>query len=162
MGGADPKDQMLQPYLLEWKKGSKWYVKLFKRLLSVTIHNEVVIYCFLPASKKLTHSHWGCTSLRNWFTGLKYLITYIDVVMLNYLLNDSLNTTLWWRFLPPERSLNLGDGVWCAHDNEEGRNQLTGALWNWFVLSWLLQELPHRSQLLIGFLMLHMYIFHYK
>jgi hypothetical protein len=33
MLGVDLKDQMLQPYLLERKKGTKWYVKLFKQLL---------------------------------------------------------------------------------------------------------------------------------
>jgi hypothetical protein len=31
MLGVDLKDQMLQPYLLERKKSTKWYLKLFKR-----------------------------------------------------------------------------------------------------------------------------------
>jgi hypothetical protein len=30
MGDVDLKDQKLQPYLLERKRGSKWYVKLFR------------------------------------------------------------------------------------------------------------------------------------
>jgi hypothetical protein len=30
MCGVDLKDQKLQPYLLERKKGSKWYIKLFR------------------------------------------------------------------------------------------------------------------------------------
>jgi hypothetical protein len=34
----------------------------------------------------------------------------------------------WRRFLPPEGSLNLREGVWCAHDKAKGRNQSTGAL----------------------------------
>ena len=44
MLGVDLKDQMLQPYLLERKKGTKWYLKLFRRLLNVAIHNSMVIY----------------------------------------------------------------------------------------------------------------------
>jgi hypothetical protein len=48
MLGVDLKDQLLQLHLLERKKGTKWYLKLFKRLLSVAIHNSVVIYqCLL-------------------------------------------------------------------------------------------------------------------
>jgi hypothetical protein len=52
MGGVDLRDQKLQPYPLKQKKGSKWYVKLFKRLLNVTIHNSMVIYWSLQANKK--------------------------------------------------------------------------------------------------------------
>lgn len=44
MGGVDLKDQKLQPFLLERKKGSKWYIKLFKRLLNVSIHNAYIVY----------------------------------------------------------------------------------------------------------------------
>jgi hypothetical protein len=44
MGGVDLKDQTLQGYLLDRKKGSKWYMKLFQRLLNVTVHNALVIY----------------------------------------------------------------------------------------------------------------------
>jgi hypothetical protein len=44
MGGVDLKDQMLQPYLLETKKGNKWYIKFFKRLINVAIHNTMVLF----------------------------------------------------------------------------------------------------------------------
>ncbi|CAK1602485.1 unnamed protein product [Parnassius mnemosyne] len=40
MGGIDRKDQMLEPYLLERKRCVKWNMKLFKRLLNVTILNS--------------------------------------------------------------------------------------------------------------------------
>jgi hypothetical protein len=53
MLGVDLKDQMLQPYLLERKKSTKWYLKLFKRVLSVAIHNTVVIYRPLPNNKNM-------------------------------------------------------------------------------------------------------------
>ena len=33
MGEVDLKDQLLQPYLLERKKMTKWYIKLFRRPL---------------------------------------------------------------------------------------------------------------------------------
>jgi hypothetical protein len=41
MLGVDLKDQMLQLYLLERKKSTKWYLILFKRLLSLAIHNAI-------------------------------------------------------------------------------------------------------------------------
>ncbi|XP_023725727.1 piggyBac transposable element-derived protein 4 [Cryptotermes secundus] len=53
MLGVDLKDQMLQPYLLERKKGTKWYLKLFKRLLNVAIHNSMVIYRSHPNKQNL-------------------------------------------------------------------------------------------------------------
>ena len=45
MGGVDLKDQLLQPYLLETKKMTKWYIKLFRRLLNTTVLNCMVICC---------------------------------------------------------------------------------------------------------------------
>jgi hypothetical protein len=44
MGAVDWKDQKLQGYLLERKKGSKWYTKLFRRLLNVNMHKAPVVY----------------------------------------------------------------------------------------------------------------------
>lgn len=53
MLGVDMKDQMLQPYLLERKKSTKWYQKLFKRLLGVAIRSTMVIYLCLPNNKNM-------------------------------------------------------------------------------------------------------------
>jgi hypothetical protein len=44
MGGVDKKDQLLQTYLVERKRMSKWYMKLFRRLLNATVLNSLVIY----------------------------------------------------------------------------------------------------------------------
>lgn len=44
VSGMYLKGQMLQPYLLGQKKGIKWYLKLFKRLHSVAVHNAMVMY----------------------------------------------------------------------------------------------------------------------
>jgi hypothetical protein len=44
MGGVELKDQKLQPYLLERKERSKWYIKLFRRLLKVSVHNAPTVY----------------------------------------------------------------------------------------------------------------------
>jgi hypothetical protein len=46
---------MLQPYLLECKKGNKWYIKLFKRLLNVAIHNTTVLFRATTGNQKLDH-----------------------------------------------------------------------------------------------------------
>ncbi|XP_021915030.1 uncharacterized protein LOC110827574 [Zootermopsis nevadensis] len=53
MLGVDLKDQMLQPYLLERKRGTKWYMTLFKRLLNVSIHNAMVMYRSVPSNRKI-------------------------------------------------------------------------------------------------------------
>jgi hypothetical protein len=53
MLGVDLKNQMLQPYLLEQKKSTKWYLKLFKRLLDVATHNTMKIYRCLPYNKNM-------------------------------------------------------------------------------------------------------------
>lgn len=44
MGGVDLKYQMLEPFLLERKRCAKWYIKLFKRLLNVSIHNSRILF----------------------------------------------------------------------------------------------------------------------
>lgn len=44
MGGVDLKDQYLQAYLIERKKTKKWYMKMFKRLLNITILNSLIIW----------------------------------------------------------------------------------------------------------------------
>jgi hypothetical protein len=46
MGAIHLRDQILQTYLLGSKEGSKWYMKLFKRLL-----NNFMIYWFMPNNK---------------------------------------------------------------------------------------------------------------
>ncbi|XP_026728811.1 piggyBac transposable element-derived protein 4-like isoform X2 [Trichoplusia ni] len=44
MGGVDLKDQMLSMYLMERKRGMKWYLKVFKRLINVSILNIFIIH----------------------------------------------------------------------------------------------------------------------
>jgi hypothetical protein len=48
MLGVDLKDQILQPYLLEQERGTNWYLKLFKRLPTVMVHNAMVMYQSIP------------------------------------------------------------------------------------------------------------------
>ncbi|XP_045492556.1 piggyBac transposable element-derived protein 4-like [Colias croceus] len=54
MGGVDLKDQMLEPYLLERKRCQKWYMKLFKRLVNVSILNSRIL---LQSSTNKVHDH---------------------------------------------------------------------------------------------------------
>ena len=44
MGGIDKKDQMIQPYLIERKSSKKWYIKFFRRIMNVAVHNAFVLY----------------------------------------------------------------------------------------------------------------------
>jgi len=55
MGGVDLKDQLLQPYLLEKKKMTKWYIKLFRRLLNMTVLNCMVICRTNSGQTKIDH-----------------------------------------------------------------------------------------------------------
>ena len=56
MGGVDLKDQLFQHYLLERKKMTKWYIKLFRRLLTVTVLNCMVICYANSGQTKIDHS----------------------------------------------------------------------------------------------------------
>jgi hypothetical protein len=55
VGGVDLKDKIFQPYLLERNKMSKWYIKLFRRLLNSTILNFMVIYRANSRQTKIDH-----------------------------------------------------------------------------------------------------------
>jgi len=44
MGGVDLKDQLLHMYMVKRKKMTKWYLRLFKRLLNSTVLNSFVVY----------------------------------------------------------------------------------------------------------------------
>jgi len=44
MGGVSLKDQLLHMYMGERKEMTKWYFKLFKRLLNSTVLNLFVVY----------------------------------------------------------------------------------------------------------------------
>lgn len=55
MGGVDLKDQKLSMYLLERKRGIKWYVKVFRRLLNISILNAYIIHCANTEQNKITH-----------------------------------------------------------------------------------------------------------
>lgn len=60
MGGVDLKDQKLSTYLLERNRGLKWYIKVFRRLLNISILNTFIIYLAnsQERSRKLTHREY--------------------------------------------------------------------------------------------------------
>jgi hypothetical protein len=92
MLGVGLKDQMLQLYLLERKKSTKWYLKLFKRLLDVALHNAMVIYRCLPSNKNMD---------------LLFLVLYTAVHNLSRSIRDSQSDISWSVFPQQERSQNL-------------------------------------------------------
>ena len=55
IGEVDLKDQLLQLYLLERKKMIKWYIKLFRSLLHITVLNCMVICCANSGQTKIDH-----------------------------------------------------------------------------------------------------------
>jgi hypothetical protein len=44
MGGVDLKGQMVQTIPIGKKTSKQWYVKIFKRLLNVAVHNTFMVY----------------------------------------------------------------------------------------------------------------------
>jgi hypothetical protein len=117
VGGVELKDQMLQPYLLEWKKGSKAVVCKITQEAIQCYHsqfngNKLVSECIWRNWP--IHIQTNCSlpkdSKKN--TGLQYIILYMGAHLLNYHLKDRLNTIFWRRFPPLEVSLNLRDIVW--------------------------------------------------
>jgi hypothetical protein len=42
-GGIDLKDKKLQPYAVERKRCTKWYMKVFRRLLNTSVHNSFIV-----------------------------------------------------------------------------------------------------------------------
>jgi len=44
MGGVDLKGQLLHMYMVERKEMTKWYLKIFKRLLNSAVLNLFVVY----------------------------------------------------------------------------------------------------------------------
>jgi len=55
MCGVDLKDQLFQPYLLERKKMTKRYLKLFRRLLNTTVLNCMIICRANSGQIKMDH-----------------------------------------------------------------------------------------------------------
>lgn len=55
MGGVDLKDQKLSTFLFERKRGHKWYMKVFKRLLNTSLLNAFIIYTKNPACRLFSH-----------------------------------------------------------------------------------------------------------
>lgn len=67
MGGIDLKDQKLSMYLLERKRGLKWYIKIFKRLLNVSILNGYIICAiFATAWQQAAEKRWPSDNDERW------------------------------------------------------------------------------------------------
>lgn len=59
MGGVDIKDQKLSMYLLERKRCTKWYIKVFRRLLNCSVLNTFIMYRLNCAARDQKLSHRG-------------------------------------------------------------------------------------------------------
>jgi hypothetical protein len=111
-------------------KATKWYFELFRRLLTVAIHNAMVMYQSLPNNKNIdslnSGFHYHKASWKS--TVLVFLILYVAVHQLSRHLKDSKNDISWSVFLPPERRQNLKEYVWCARNMGKGENLFIGAV----------------------------------
>lgn len=55
MGGVDLNDQQCSTYLMERKRGMKWYIKVFRKLLNSSILNSLIIYRSNNPSNPIKH-----------------------------------------------------------------------------------------------------------
>jgi hypothetical protein len=124
MGGVDLKDQLLQSYLVERKKVTKWQVKMFRRLLNVAILNlcransgqfkmdnfevrvDLVHALLIEHGSQIERKVQGCHS------------------------TDKNVPALLERHFPEKQRKRPGQqiGVWCATNTTKGRRQCFGVL----------------------------------
>jgi hypothetical protein len=109
MGGADLTDQMLQPCVLECKKGNKWYIKCFKRLLNVAVHNTKVLFRLTYGSKKVDHLSFRMTPTKS------------------LTVTRACSTTFCTRFLLLVKRSNHRNGVSRILGKRSKKNPYTGA-----------------------------------
>lgn len=76
MGGVDLNDEMLEPYLSERKTRNKWYMKLFKWLLNVSILNARII---MESSLQCRQDH------------LNFRLRLVDAILTNHLAHCPVN-----------------------------------------------------------------------
>jgi hypothetical protein len=121
---VDLKDQMLQPYLLERKKGTKWCMKLFKWLFNIAIHNSMVIYRSHPNKEKTDTLQFrlslaqGLMEKRS--SGVHHPVHGHRSVQPR--LNDSRKGISWSVFAPWGRRQDLTEDVWCVQKRARGKN----------------------------------------
>jgi len=63
MGGVDLNDQLFLPCHLERKK-TKWYIKMFRRLLNITVPNCMVKCRANSGQNKIDHFKFGVELLQ--------------------------------------------------------------------------------------------------
>jgi hypothetical protein len=81
MIGVDLKDQFLHTYLLERKKMTKWFIKLFRRLLNATILNSMIICRANSLGIKIDH--------------LKYRVDLVQALLVDHGVEARLYTSEW-------------------------------------------------------------------
>jgi hypothetical protein len=64
MGGVIKKDQLLQMYQVERKRMNKLYMKLFRRLLSATVRNSLII-CKKTVGWNVDHFKFRINVMKN-------------------------------------------------------------------------------------------------
>ncbi|KAM3961999.1 piggyBac transposable element-derived protein 4-like [Aphomia sociella] len=58
MGGVDRKDQMLSQFVCERSRGNKWYIKVFRRLINISLLNTYIVYTRNACERKMTHRQY--------------------------------------------------------------------------------------------------------
>ena len=137
MGGVDLKDNLLHMYMVERKKKiTKWYLKLFKRLLNSTVLNLLVVY-------------WQVTG-RN-MQQLTYRIHLVEGLFMKYAhavectgatgiqqqqFYSWLKDIFWQKWHPKLKNQNFRGGVLCAQSTEKRKFQCAAAKYVKWAFAW--------------------------
>jgi hypothetical protein len=121
---------MLQLCFLEQKKGTEWYLKFFKRILSVAVYNTMVMYRSFSNNKNMDPQKFRLLAEQGMWKiiVLVFLTLYMATHHLNHCLKDSQNNISWSIFLSLGRRHNLKENIWCAQNTGNGENLFTGVV----------------------------------
>jgi hypothetical protein len=129
MLGMDLKDQMLQLYLLERKKGTKWYVNLFKWLINIAIHNNMVIYRSHPNKEKMDTLQFRLLLAQGLMEKHGSGVLRFVHGRLSVQPPPKRRKDISWSIFPPlGRRQDLTEDVWCEQKRARGKNLSIGVV----------------------------------
>lgn len=101
-------------------RSSKWYVKIFEMLLSVTVHNSWYTHPYTSEQNWSPNiqawPHQRTIKKKLWSCGVPHPVYGCHCAESP---SRRLDITSWKWFLPQERNLNLWYGGQCIEDNDE-------------------------------------------
>jgi len=164
MGWFDLKDQLLHMYIVERKKMTKWYIKLFKRLLNSTVLNLFVVYRKVTG-RNTQQPSYRIQLVKGLFTNMRVLRrrrVYRGDRHLTTQFHGWLKEIFWEKWHPKLKNQNLRGGVLCAQSTEKRKLQCTAAKYMMWAFAWKIAlSCITRSSIpeIMTIILLHLYSF---